>query len=214
MAKSINILLLSILLTQPISHFAQTRSAIGEKDHARRTDAENLKVFDKWIGFNNGGSFLANHLIEEAMDHYDKRDKIIAGLKTADDWKKRQQEIRKTLMEILGPFPERTPLRPVVTGTLHHEGYRIEKIVYESFAGSYVTGCLYVPELAGVKMPAVLNLIGHEQESFRAELDQVVATNLAKKGMVVMTIDPPGQGEHLQYFDPEIGFSSIGYSVV
>jgi dienelactone hydrolase len=45
-------------------------------------------------------------------------------------------------------------------------------------------------------------------------LYQVLNINLAKKGILVFAIDPPGQGEHVQYYDPEIKFSSIGYSVV
>ena len=32
--------------------------------------------------------------------------------------------------------------------------------------------------------------------------------------MIVFAIDPLGQGEHVQYYDPEIKFSAIGYSVI
>ena len=57
-------------------------------------------------------------------------------------------------------------------------------------------------------------LIGHDQPSFREEYYQVIITNLVKKGMIVFAIDPLGQGEHVQYYDPEIKFSAIGYSVI
>ncbi len=80
--------------------------------------------------------------------------------------------------------------------------------------GYYVTGCLYVPDKIESKAPAILNVIGHNQEAFRADLYQVINYNLVKKGMIVFAIDPPGQGEHVQYFDPEINFSSIGYTVI
>ncbi|MEX2233965.1 MAG: alpha/beta hydrolase family protein [Cyclobacteriaceae bacterium] len=193
---------------------AQTKSNIKEMDLARQREPENLNVFQQWIRWNNGGSLLMNHLIKQAFDLYEIRDKEISKLKTGKDWIDRQQEVKRRLMEIIGPFPEKSPLRPVVTGTIDGDGYRIEKIVYESMPGFYVTGCLYIPENIKGKAPAVLNLIGHEQESFRAVLDQVVALNLVKKGMVVFTIDPLGQGEHLQYFDTKVNFSSIGYSVI
>jgi dienelactone hydrolase len=63
-------------------------------------------------------------------------------------------------------------------------------------------------------MPAVLHVSGHNQESFRADLYQVMIINLVKKGMIVLAIDPPGQGENIQYYDPEIKLSSVGYSVI
>lgn len=207
--------ILMMLLAPFYSHVAgQTRSTIGKRDLERRGEEENLQVFHQWLRWSNGESFLAHHLLKQAFDLYEKRDQEIARLKTPDDWSRRQQTVREKLMTILGPFPAKTPLQPVITGVIKTDGYRIEKLVFESRPGFYVTACLYVPAQMRGKAPAVLNLIGHEQESFRAEIDQVMATNLVKKGMVVLTIDPLGQGEHLQYFDPQIKFSSIGYSVV
>jgi dienelactone hydrolase len=194
--------------------FAQTKTDIKALDSARKNDPENLNVFQQWIRWNNGGSLLMNHLIGQAFDLYAQRDEEIAKLKTQGDWVNRQKIVKKKLLEIIGPFPQKTDLRAVVTGIIKKDGYRIEKIVYESRPGFYVTGCLFVPAKIKSKAPAVLNLIGHEQESFRAVLDQVVALNLVKKGIVVFTIDPIGQGEHTQYYDPKVNFSSVGYSVI
>ena len=207
------ICVLSILMNVPESN-SQVPSGIGGMDSVRRSDAEVLEVFHQWFSWKNSGAVLANHLLREAVALYKERDEKIAALKTKEAWQQRQDFVRHKLEEILGPVPERTPLHSKVTGTINGAGYRIEKIIYESHAGSFVTGCLYIPTNVKGKIPAVLNLIGHEQESFRATLDQVMATNLVKKGMIVFTIDPPGQGEHVQYFDPLINFSSIGYSVV
>ena len=177
-------------------------------------DEENLNVFQQWIRWNNPGSLLINHLTKQAMDYYEIRDREIAKLKTRSEWTKRQNLVKDKLMEIVGPFPEKTPLNPRITGTIKKEGYRIDKIVYEPMPGYYVTGCLYVPEGIKGKAPAILNVIGHNQEAFRAPLYQVINYNLVKKGMIVFAIDPPGQGEHVQYFDPKINFSSIGYTVI
>ncbi len=178
------------------------------------SDEENLNVFQQWIRWNNPGSLLINHLTKQAMDYYEIRDREIAKLKTRSDWTRRQDIVKDKLMEIVGPFPEKTPLNPRITGTIKKEGYRIDKIVYEAMPGYYVTGCLYVPDGIKGKAPAILNVIGHNQEAFRAPLYQVINYNLVKKGMIVFAIDPPGQGEHVQYFDPKINFSSIGYSVI
>ncbi|HEX8038815.1 MAG TPA: alpha/beta hydrolase family protein [Chryseosolibacter sp.] len=194
--------------------YAQREPVALPMDAPRMNEPENLNVFQQWIRWNNGGSLLMNHLIKQAFHLYEIRDGDIARLKTKADWLQRQQDVKARLMEITGPFPEKTPLNPVVTGTIKKEGYRIEKIVYESMPGFYVTGCLFIPAKIKGRAPAVLNVIGHEQISYKEELDQVIILNLVKKGIVVFTIDPIGQGEHVQYFEPEINFSSIGYSVI
>lgn len=175
---------------------------------------ENLNVFQKWVIWNNPGSLLIHNLTGQANDYYDIRDSEIAKLRTKSDWQKRQTLVKDKLMKIVGPFPEKTPLNPVITGVLQKDGYRVEKIIYESMPDFYVTGCLFIPDSIDGKVPAILNVVGHNQDAFRAELYQTVYLNLVKKGMIVMAIDPIGQGEHVQYYDPEIEFSSIGYTVI
>ncbi|MFC4870758.1 acetylxylan esterase [Negadavirga shengliensis] len=177
-------------------------------------EEENLDVFQQWIRWNNPGSLLIHHLTKQARDLYEKRDREIAELRTKSDWMNRQRTVRDKLDELAGTFPEKTLLKPQITGTIKRQGYRIDKIVFEAFPGYYVTGCLYVPEGLQGKAPAILNVIGHNQEAFRNPLYQVINHNLAMKGMIVLAIDPPGQGEHLQYFDPDINFSAIGYTVM
>jgi dienelactone hydrolase len=181
---------------------------------ALKQDEENLNVFQQWIRWNNPGSLLVNHLIKQAFHYYEIRDLEIAKLRTESDWLKRQASVKGKLMKIVGPFPERTALNPRITEVIRKNGYRMEKIVYESMPGSYVTGCLFIPDGIKGKAPAILNVIGHNQEAFRAELYQVLIHNLVRKGMILFAIDPLGQGEHVQYFDPKNNFSSIGYSVI
>lgn len=194
--------------------FAQTGISSGTTVRDVINEEENLNVLHDWIRWNNPGSLLINHLLDQAYSYYKLRDKEIASLKTVDDWLKRQAWVKSKLIQIVGPFPEKTPLNPKITGIVRKEGYRIEKLLFEAMPGCFVTGCLFVPDTINGKAPAVLNVIGHNQEAFRAELYQIVILNLVKKGIVVLAIDPPGQGEHVQYFDPAINFSSIGYSVV
>jgi cephalosporin-C deacetylase-like acetyl esterase len=177
-------------------------------------EEENLNVLDQWIRWNNPGSFLINHLNKKAKDLYSIRHAEIAGLNSAQDWLKRQEIVREKLIESIGLLPGKTPLNPVITGIIRQDGFRIEKVIFESFPGFYVTGCLYVPEKLKGKAPAVLNVIGHNQEAFRADLYQVVIYNLVKRGIIVFAIDPPGQGEHVQNYDESVKFSSVGYSVI
>ncbi|MFC1558447.1 alpha/beta hydrolase family protein [candidate division KSB1 bacterium] len=135
-------------------------------------------------------------------------------MKTKTDWLKRQQKVREILMNTVGPFPEKTPLNPKVTGVLKKDGYRVEKIVFESMSEFYVTGCLFIPDGIKGKRPAILKFMGHNQYSYKEDLYQTVILNLVKKGFIVFAIDPLGQGEHVQYYDPELKFSAVGYSVI
>ena len=193
--------------------YGQVKALQKDDNTAMVPAAENLAVFHQWLKWNNPGSLLIHHLTRQAEALYEKRDDEIAKLKTKEDWKRRQENVRSKLMELVGPFPQRTSLNARITGTIKQKGYRIEKIVFEAMPDYYVTGCLYVPDGEG-PFPAILNVIGHNQEAFRNPLYQVINHNLASKGMIVFAIDPPGQGEHVQYFDPKIDFSSIGYSVI
>ena len=165
-------------------------------------EEENLNVFQQWIKWNNPGSLLINHLKKQATDLYEIRDREIAKLKTKSEWMKRQAFVKDKIMELVGPFPEKTPLNPRITGTIKKEGYRVDKIVFEAMPGYYVTGCIYVPDGIKGKIPAILNVCGHNPDAFRMAIYQVINYNLVKKGMIVFAIDPPGQGEHVQYFDP------------
>ena len=206
-----NLLFIFIILH---SFFAVNTSAQVRNIQNPPESEENLNVLTQWIRWNNPGSLLMNHLIRQADHYYALRDTEIAGLKNGADWQMRQEHVKNKLNELVGPFPRKTPLNPRITGVIRKEDYRIEKIIYESMPEFYVTGCLFVPDGIKGKAPAILNVIGHNQDSFRAELYQTIIHNLVKKGMIVFAIDPPGQGEHVQYHDPEIGFSSVGYSVI
>jgi len=90
------------------------------------------------------------------------------------------------------------------------EGFRIEKILFESMPSFFVTSCLFVPDNLRGKSPAILNLIGHTDIAFRAPSYQQLVLNLVTKGFIVLAIDPISQGERLQYYDPAVNRSVVG----
>ena len=173
-------------------------------------EPENLAVFTRWAKYAHAPHPLYDHLLAQAEGHLRQRSAEIADMRTPADWLKRQEKLRATLMELVGPFPQRTPLNARISGIVPKDGYHIEKLIYESRPGFYVTSCLLVPEGLRGKVPAVLYLIGHSDDGFRSMYSQTILLNLVKKGFVVMTIDPLGQGERVQYYDAEIGRSRIG----
>ncbi len=67
-------------------------------------------------------------------------------------------------------------------------GYRIRKLRYEIVPGFMATALLYEPENRKVRVPAVLNLLGHEPDATAVEYEQKRCINLAKRGMVALNL--------------------------
>jgi cephalosporin-C deacetylase-like acetyl esterase len=139
------------------------------------------------------------------------REDAVAKVRTVADAEQRKRLVRAKILEALGGLPEYTgPLNARVTGSLQAEGYVIEKVIYESLPGYYVTANLYRPDRPG-RYPAVLLQAGHTQEG-KAE-PQLLAANLALKGFVSLAFDPSGQGEREQTWDPQLQAPAAGWSV-
>src|SRR5262245_42972218 len=82
-------------------------------------------------------------------------------IRTLDDWKKTKPELRRQLLEMLGldPLPKRTPLKAKITGRLQRDTYHIEKIVFQSLPGLYVTGNLYRSEEHTSELQSLRHLV-------------------------------------------------------
>src|SRR5262249_23416269 len=134
------------------------------------------------------------------------------AIRTLDEVRHRQQEIRRVVMASFGEFPStKSPLNPRVTGTVEGDGFRIEKIVFESRPRHYVTANLYLPlnRTAG-RTAAGLFLRGHNNGAKVAPVYQDVCQTLVRSGLVVFAQDPVGQGERLSYFEPETKTNRVG----
>lgn len=121
------------------------------------------------------------------------------ALKTPADAEAYVLSVRERIRECFGPEPERTPLNARVTRVEERDAYRLEMVVFESRPGFLVTGNLYVPKGREGKMPGVVGVCGHSANGKAAEAYQSFAQGLARLGYVCFIIDPPGQGERLQY---------------
>ncbi len=174
--------------------------------------SEDLTVLGGWVQWSDAAGQLQQRMNASAFQLLEKRAELIASLKNADDWRKRIAEVRSTLNSIVGPFPERTPLNPRILGTVRKDGFTIEKVVFESMPGLYVTSCLFIPSRRDDRAPAILFMSGHTDEAFRHPRYQQVVLNLVAKGFVVLAMDPVGQGERVQYYDPGIRRSLVGGS--
>ena len=169
-------------------------------------------IKDNWLEYSDAPNSLYHHLTDQCYDLLDKRKKSISQLETLPAWQERQKFIRETLAEIVGPFPEKTPLNAKIVKTIDKGSYKVEHIIYESVPGFYVTSSLYIPGSLKkrTKAPAIIYCSGHSEEGYRSAVYQHVILNLVTKGFVVFAFDPVGQGERLEYLNPETGRSAVG----
>ena len=81
--------------------------------------------------------------------------KLVASLKTEGEIKRRQDDLRAKFLDAIGPFPDKTPLNAKTVGTLKGDGFRVEKVIYESRPEHHVTANFYRPDGKG-PFPAVI----------------------------------------------------------
>jgi hypothetical protein len=74
-------------------------------------------------------------------------------------------------------------------------GYRLRKYRYEIVPGFASTAILYEPEPLNGKVPAILNLTGHEPLGNLTEYEQKRCINFAKRGILALSLGWPGLGE-------------------
>ena len=155
---------------------------------------------------------LPSWLNARAAEHLARRQAEIAGITDLNSLRARQQSVRARIIRMLGGLPERTPLNARVVGTLERDGYKIEKVVFESQPNFFVTANLYLPTRGSGPYPAVLFPIGHEEGAMSYPVWQQILATLARRGYVALTWDPIGQGERVQLYDADFQDSKVGAS--
>ena len=101
----------------------------------------------------------------------------------------------------LADYRERTPLNAKVTGTIRREGYRVEKVIFESQPKHFVTALLFLPDSdrKTPPCPGVLVPCGHSKNGKGHDAYQAMGVLLALNGMAALVVDPIDQGERGQY---------------
>ena len=155
-------------------------------------------VLPAQLGTATPGTMLQVYLKQQAFAALDQRDQAFEKIQSSEQLTAWQQERRESFLGALGGFPERTPLNARVTGQMAFADYRLEKILFESQPGFYVTATLYLPLSPGPH-PAAVHPTGHSDSAKAAELYQRASINLAKNGIACLCYDPIGQGERRQY---------------
>ena len=87
----------------------------------------------------------------------------LENVQTLGDWTERRGKLRRQLLYMLGldPLPGRGPLNAEITGRIDRGKYRVERLVFQSLPGLYVTANFYMPTGLSKPSAAVLYLCGH-----------------------------------------------------
>src|SRR5205823_3627949 len=147
-----------------------------------------------------------DQLLDLAARHEERRRARFAAVRSKADLAALQQSLRDTFLRLLGGLPEAKGVPPVrVTGVIEADGYRIEKLTFESAPGYFVPALLYVPKTTTGPLPGVVSPCGHSAVGKAEPAYQTLHVNLAKRGFVVLTYDPVGHGEPNQFWDARRG---------
>jgi cephalosporin-C deacetylase-like acetyl esterase len=158
---------------------------------------EKLIVLDKVSSPSNMMTTYLNRLADEALE---RRAVERDALKTAEEIVGYQKDLRGFFLEQLGPLPERTLLDAQVVDKQTRDGYRFEKIIFESRPGMFVTGVLFLPT-SDPPYPGVLVPCGHSVNGKANDVYQRACIFLAQNGIASFVYDPIGQGERYQIID-------------
>jgi dienelactone hydrolase len=155
---------------------------------------------------------VQEYFVDQVRQAEQQGDQRRAAMKSRQDAEAYVRDVQDKIQRCFGPWPEKTPLAPRITGVVERDQYRIEKVIFESRPEFLVTANLYIPKGRPLPLPGVVGTCGHSDTGKAYQAYQGFAQGLARQGYVVLIIDPIGQGERLQYPNDQLK-SRIGVGV-
>jgi len=161
---------------------------------------ENLQVLPGTINGVKPSDMMNHYLRRQAQQQFGNWKAEYEQRKTPEQIAEYQKRLRRKFLEALGPFPRRTPLNPRITGVVQRNGYKVEKVIFESQPRHYVSAVLFLPDSKVHKppYPGVLVPCGHTRNAKGYESYQTMGALLALNGMAALVFDPIDQGERIQ----------------
>jgi dienelactone hydrolase len=155
---------------------------------------------------------VQEYFVDQVRQVEQQADQRRSGLKSRRVATAYVRDVQDKIQQCFGPWPEKTPLNPRITGVVERDQYKIEKVIFESRPGFLVTADLYIPKGRPFPLPGVVGTCGHSDTGKAYQAYQGFAQGLARLGYVVLIFDPLGQGERLQYPNEKLK-SRIGVGV-
>jgi cephalosporin-C deacetylase-like acetyl esterase len=137
------------------------------------------------------------------------RGSAVAGIRNSADADRRKAEVREKILRLIGGLPEgRGPVTVREFRKSSADGFRVERIAYESQPGFWATADVYIPEEGSGPFPAIVLAPGHGAGGKSENWNW--GGNFARNGIMALAYDPIGQGERLQYYSADQQKSFIG----
>jgi len=149
-----------------------------------------------------GTELSAHNAILKELCAADKAaDDAWRALKSRAEYDAYRARMRERLVTAIGGLGfERTSLNAKVTEKIQRDGYSIEKVLFESRPGVYVTALAFVPDAMKFKPPhrGIIVPCGHTTEAKGTDFYQRGGVMGARAGFVTLVYDPFAQGEREQ----------------
>src|SRR5579883_643282 len=183
-------------------HFLQYAAALPAA--LTRARAASIDTYDHAMP-----DMLAAYFVKKANALATEWDQKRAAIRTPAALEARNRFVRQKFIEMIGGFPERTPLEPKIVKVIERDGYRVENLMFQSRPNLWVTGNLYVPTSGSGPRPAIISPCGHYPLARMIPTYQLAYQSLARAGFIVLAYDPPGQGERRYYWNPDTDVSEV-----
>ena len=136
----------------------------------------------------------------ETQIHLASRVKPIPAISDRAAWERYTRDLRAQILDNVVFRGEARKWRDLPTrvewlDTIPSNGYRLKKFRYEVVPGLWLPGLLYEPAQLSGRVPAIVNLNGHEGDGKANSYIQERCINLAKKGMLAYNYEWFGMGE-------------------
>ncbi len=121
--------------------------------------------------------------------------------RTAALWSAEEERVRKHFLDDIAyhgwprEWIDAAPKFEEVGIIESSRGYRVHRLRFEVVPGFHSTALLYEPVNITGRIPAILNLLGHEPDGIGVEYEQKRCINFAKRGIVALDLSFIGFGE-------------------
>ena len=158
--------LISVRLVCAIVMAAMCAAATGQRPvGATHENAPAAEAFRVLPPADAEGPQITPYLLYQTQLAWDQdalRRERWSQVKSEGDLLRLRAELKKSLLEMIGGLPvEKADLHATITGRIAGNGFHIEKLIYQSIPGFYVTALVYVPENGDKVHPAILVPAGH-----------------------------------------------------
>jgi hypothetical protein len=158
------------------------------------------------LGYQQSTAYFSNLMFDVHQKYNERTENFNRALNSKAEMQRYCSDVRARYQNILGEMPVACPLNAKITGRVKQNGFTMEKIVFESTQGRYVTANLYLPDGKG-PFPATVEMCGH---GLTGKHPWAIEPLMARNGMAVFVVDPIGQGERWQLMDDKGNYATRG----